>query len=68
MKATNRGRSITTVGPGDLRQMIGPDEHRPGSARARLLAEQIPVWAVVGHIGALAETTDPAAMTDEVIA
>ena len=48
--------------------MIGPDIHRPGPAHARLLAEQIPVWAIIGHVGALASTTDPAAITDQVIA
>lgn len=68
MKATTRRQRATNVDPDDLRRMIGPDQYRPGAERARLLAEQVPVWAIIGHIGALAETTDPGAITDEVIA
>lgn len=48
--------------------MVGPDKHRPGPDRARLIAEQIPVWAIIGYIGALAGTTEPDAISDEVIA
>jgi uncharacterized protein (DUF433 family) len=48
--------------------MVGPDRHRPGPARARLLAEQVPVWAIIGHAGAVAGTTNPIAFTDEVVA
>ena len=44
------------------------DEFRPGSARARLIEESIPVWAIVGYIGAISGTTDPDDITDEVIA
>src|SRR5581483_8329075 len=52
----------------EWRKMIGPDEHCPGAARARLLIEQIPVWAIVGYVGQAAGSTEPAAITDEVIA
>ena len=51
-----------------LERTIGPDVHRPGPARARLLAEQIPVWAIVGYVAALAGTTDTAGLTDDVLA
>jgi uncharacterized protein (DUF433 family) len=68
MAASNRGQRTTNVDTVDLRRMVGPDVHRPGPARARLLVEQIPVWVIIGHVGAVASTTDPAAVTDEVIA
>ncbi len=68
MAASNRGQRTTNVDTVDLRRMVGPDDHRPGPAHARLLAEQIPVWAIIGHVAAMASTTDPAAITDEVIA
>jgi uncharacterized protein (DUF433 family) len=48
--------------------MVGPDKHRPGRACGRLIAEQIPVWAIIGYIGALAGTTNPTAITDDVVA
>jgi uncharacterized protein (DUF433 family) len=48
--------------------MIGPDEHRPGPARARLLAEQISVWAIVGYAKAVASSMNLAAISSEVIA
>lgn len=67
-KATKRRQRAPNVDTDDLRRMIGPDKHRPGAARSRLLAEQIPVWAIIGHIGAVAGTTDPGAIRDEVIA
>jgi hypothetical protein len=56
------------VGVADLEAMVGPDPHRPGPARWRLLVEQMPVWAVVGHLGAIAGTTDPDAIAPESIA
>ncbi len=46
---------------------IVPDPHRPGAARARLLVEQIPVWAIVGYAGAVGGTTEPADVTPETI-
>ncbi len=48
--------------------MVGPDPHRPGPARGRLLAESIPVWALIGYIGAIAGSTEPDAITADVIA
>jgi uncharacterized protein (DUF433 family) len=47
--------------------MVGPDTHRPGPARYRLLEEQIPVWAIIGHLKAIAEATDQPVFTEEVI-
>lgn len=52
----------------DLRQMVGPDRHRPGAARARLIAEQIAVWAIVGHMKAVTGLTELAEVSDEVVA
>lgn len=68
MQAVKRGRRATKSDAIDLERMVGPDKHRPGPARARLIAEQVPVWAIIGHIEALAETTEPAGITDDVIA
>lgn len=67
MTAANRGQRMLTLSVDDLRRMIELDERRPGPARARLIVEQIPVWAIVGYAGALAGTTESASMTDEVI-
>jgi uncharacterized protein (DUF433 family) len=67
MTAINRRQRITNIDTIDLRRMVGPDVHRPGAARARLLAEQIPVWAIVGYINALANTTNLADISYEVI-
>ena len=33
--------------------VIGPDPHRPGKSRARLLDPGIPVWSIVGYLRAL---------------
>jgi hypothetical protein len=52
----------------DLRRMVGPDRHRPGSAYARLLKEQVHVWAIVGYAKVIAESIDAEAVTDEVVA
>jgi hypothetical protein len=68
MATSNRGRRTTNADTVDFRRMVGPDIHRPGPAYTRLLTEQIPVWAIIGHVGAVANTTEPAAMTDKVIA
>lgn len=61
-----RGAQVVEV---DLGHMVGPDPHRPGPARGRLIAEQIPVWAIIGQLRALAGTTeagtiDPAAISE----
>ncbi|MGH2615465.1 MAG: hypothetical protein ACRDJC_09520 [Thermomicrobiales bacterium] len=68
MQAVNRGKRTANCNDVELRRMIGPDKHRPGLARARLVAEQIPVWAIIGYIGAVVGTTDPTAITNEAIA
>ncbi len=48
--------------------MVGPDPHRPGRARGRLLAESVPVWAIIGYIAAIAGSTEPDAISEDVIA
>jgi hypothetical protein len=70
MTAIDRTQQAANVVPSEeeLRRMVGPDRHRPGSSRGRLIAEQIPVWALIDYAGALAGTTEPTALTDEVIA
>ena len=52
----------------DLRRMVGPDRRRPGPAYGRLREEQIPVWAIIGHLRAIAGTTDPSRFTDKAVA
>lgn len=59
---------IADAGTEDLRRMVGLDPHRPGSARGRLLAEQIPVWTIIGQIGATGGTTEPDQIAAETIA
>ena len=61
-------QGIGGAGAEVLRRMVGPDPHRPGSARGRLVAEQIPVWAIIGHIGAVGGTTEPDQVSAETIA
>ena len=68
MTAISRSRRASTFSLDALRQMVGPDKHPPGPARARLLAEQVPVWAIIGHAGAVAGSTSPSAFTDVVLA
>jgi uncharacterized protein (DUF433 family) len=68
LQDNNRPQRTADVDLDHLRRMVGPDPHRPGPARGRLVAEQIPVWAIVGYVGAVAGTTEPAAITGETIA
>jgi hypothetical protein len=68
MQANNRPTNSAVADPDHLRRMVGPDPHRPGPARGRLLAESVPVWAIVGYVGAIAGSTEPDAITDDVIA
>jgi uncharacterized protein (DUF433 family) len=65
MQTTKRTKNVSTT---ELRRMVGPDTHRPGHARYRLLEEQIPVWAIIGHLKAIAVATDQPYFSDEVIA
>lgn len=67
MQAINRERQHTNVSTAKLRRMVGPDVHRPGSARYRLLEEQIPIWAIIGHLKAIAAATDQPHFVEEVI-
>lgn len=59
---------ITGVGTADLEAMVEPDRHRPGRARWRLRAEQIPIWAIIGHVGAIGGTTEPEKTSAETMA
>ena len=68
MQTIDPGERATSIDADELRRMVGPDPHRRGRDRYRLLAEQVPVWAIIGHIGAVAGTTDPEAIADDVIA
>jgi uncharacterized protein (DUF433 family) len=68
MPAIHRSQQITNAGADDLERTIGPDVHRPGPARARLRAEQIPVWAIIGQLQAVAGASDSSDVTDETIA
>jgi uncharacterized protein (DUF433 family) len=36
-----------------MNEMIGPDPHRPGPDRARLIEYGIPVWALIAHLQGL---------------
>ena len=58
MRVESQGNTAIASDPAVLERMIGPDEHRPGPARARLRAEQIPVWAIIGHLHAVASAAD----------
>ena len=68
MQTNNRPWGSAVADPDHLRRMVGPDPHRPGPARGRLLAESVPVWAIIGYLGAIAGTTEPTAITEDVIA
>jgi hypothetical protein len=52
----------------ELEAMVGPDRHRPGRARWRLITEEMPIWAIIGHIVAIGETSEPDDLTPAVIA
>lgn len=42
----------------DWRAVIGPDPHRPGLDRWRLIEESIPVWAIIQHVRAIGDLDD----------
>lgn len=65
MQFANWSQQSSDLNGDDLRRMIGPDELRPGPAYARLRAELIPVWAIVGHHKALASQKEPLTIADE---
>jgi hypothetical protein len=68
MSVTTTLEQIAGVDAATLAAMVGPDRHRPGRARYRLIAEQVPIWAIVGHIGAIAGTTEPDEIDPDTIA
>ncbi len=68
MGVTDTLGRIAGVDASGLEAMVGPDRHRPGRARYRLIAEQVPVWAITGHIGAIAGPTEPDEIGPESIA
>ncbi len=57
------GTSVST-----MEAMVGPDPSRPGPARARLLAEQIPVWTIIGYVGAVGGRPLAGEISAEIIA
>lgn len=59
---------VTGVGVAELEAMVEPDRHRPGRARWRLRAEQLPIWAIIGHVGVIGGTTEPARTSPETMA
>ncbi len=68
MATTDAGQTNAALSAADLDRMVGPDPHRPGRARGRLLAESVPVWAIIGQLGAEGGTTEPDAISNEAIA
>ncbi len=68
MAMVDRSQQNAPVSAADLDRMVGPDPQRPGRARWRLLAEQVPIRAIIGQIAAEGGTTEPDAISDEVIA
>jgi len=50
---TSRLETLAATSVAAMEAMVGPDPSRPGPARARLLAEQIPVWTIIGYAGAV---------------
>lgn len=68
MQTIDPGQRAESIDESELRRMVGPDPHRPGFSRGRLLAEQVPVWAIIGYIGAVTGTTEPDAITEDAIA
>ncbi len=51
-----------------LESMVEPDPHRPGQSRYRLRTENIPIWPLLGQIGAIGGTTEPEKITPQTIA
>ena len=68
MSVSNSLEEIAGVDAATLEAMVGPDRHRPGRARYRLIAEQVPVWAIIGHLGAIAGSTEPDEIGPDTIA
>ena len=68
MKTAHQAQSAATPSAADLDRMVGPDPLRPGPAHWRLLAEQVPVRAIIGQIAAEGGTTEPDAISPEVVA
>src|SRR3712207_1874985 len=52
----------------DWRTKIGPDPHRPGPDRWRLIEEGITVWAIIGHLQAVGDVDDAKQASEEAIA
>jgi len=62
MQTTERSTlaELAGVSEAELEAMVGPDPLRPSRSRWRLYAKdnEMPIWAVIGHLGAIAGTTD----------
>jgi hypothetical protein len=56
-------RDTFGVSDEELRKMVGPDPHRPGAARFRLIAEQIPIWAIMGQLRVVSDSVDAHGVT-----
>jgi uncharacterized protein (DUF433 family) len=54
--------------PDELRARVGPDPHRPGPDRARLMEEGVPVWAIIGHVLTIGGGAEPTAASEATIA
>lgn len=54
--------------PIDWRTKVGPDPHRPGPDRWRLLEESVPVWAIIGYLQAIGDVDDATQVSPEAIA
>lgn len=67
MRIVNSDQGTEDLSIDELRLMFGPDVHRPGPARGRLIAEQIPVWAIIGHLKAIMAATNQETATDAAI-
>jgi hypothetical protein len=68
MRTTDALEQIAGVDAAALEAMVEPDRHRPGRARYRLIAEEIPIWPLIGLVHHFAGTTEPDAITPKIIA
>lgn len=51
----------------DWRTKIGPDPHRPGRARWRLIEESVPVWAIIQNVLMIGDVDDATQASSETI-
>lgn len=53
--------------PSNWRDLVVPDPHRPGPDRFRLADQGIAVWAIIGHLKALAAEFTPETITQAAV-